>query len=60
MKRYRAILTYARLSTQNLSSLKEGLDNLGIEVKWIAAHNKEEVKSKKIFPNAKNARWASY
>lgn len=60
MKQRKAILTYARFSSPELNRLKQGLDELAIDVKWIAAHNKEEEVSKNVFPDAQNVRWASY
>ena len=60
MSDLRAILSYARLPQSGLAKLKKGLDELGIQIKWIAAHDKEQDKSKKLFPEAKQVRWASY
>lgn len=60
MNSYNAILSYDRLSECNLQLLKNGLDQLHINVCWIAAHDGEQNQARRFFPHTSFIRWASY
>lgn len=59
-KQCKAIISYARLFENHMTRYKQGLSDLGIDVKWIAHLPAERNDATKIFPKAKQAVWSSY
>ena len=56
----KAILSYARMPECALTELRDGLEDLGIEIRAITSHGSEAPKLHRLFPQIYHYPWASY